>query len=322
MFIYFLRKLNLFVITLAILTIVGYSILRLDPASPWSFYSFFDGWTLYLTELSQLNFGLNKHGNPIINDLRIVFPATLELCIIASLVSLLIGIPAGTLAGMRQGILIDTVISFVSMSGYSAPLFWVALLLIMFFSLHLEVLPVSGRYDLLYEIDHVTGFAVIDAFMSDSSYRPQALQSVIEHLILPCLVLALAPTTQVIRLMRASVADVMTKNYIRAARIKGLSKYEIVMQHVLRNALPPIIPKFGVQLSSMLTFAIITESVFNWPGIGRWLLDALSEKDYASIQAGVIAVATFVLAANILTDLLGALVNPLIRKEWNASYNR
>ena len=318
MFIYSIRRFNLFVITLLILTMVGYSIVRLDPTSPWSLYELFSGWPHYLKALSQLDFGLNKHGNPVINDLRTVFPATLELCIIASLMSLLIGIPAGTLAGMRQGKPIDTIITFISMSGYSAPLFWVALLLIMFFSLNLEVLPVAGRYDLLYEIKHVTGFTLIDAFLSNEPYRSQALQSVIEHLILPCLVLALAPTTQVIRLMRASVAEVMTQNYIRAARIKGLSKYEIIMQHVLRNALPPIIPKFGVQLSSMLTFAIITESIFNWPGIGRWLLDALADKDYAAIQAGVIVVATFVLAANILSDLLGAMVNPLIRKEWNA----
>ncbi len=318
MFNYSLRKLFLFMITLLILTLVGYSILRLDPASPWGQYPFTNGWVDYLSRLSHLDFGLNKNGTPIIDDLYFVFPATLELCIIASVFALLIGVPTGTLAGMRQGRLIDRVISFVSMSGYSAPLFWLALLLIMFFSLHLRVLPVSGRYELLYEIEHVTGFALIDAFLSQSPLRAQALQNVIEHLILPSLILALAPTTQVVRLMRASVAEVMTQNYIRVARIKGLSKYEIVMQHVLRNALPPIIPKFGVQLSSMLTFAIITESIFNWPGIGRWLLDALSDKDYVSIQAGVMVVATFVLAANIFTDLLGAVVNPLIRKELNA----
>ncbi|PWI34889.1 peptide ABC transporter permease [Vibrio albus] len=318
MFIYSLRRLNLFIITLLILTIVGYSILRLDPNSPWAMYEFSDGWLEYLSQISQFNFGLNNNGTPVVDDLRVVFPATLELCFIASVIALVVGIPAGTVAGMRQGKFIDNIISFISMSGYSAPLFWLALLMIMFFSLHLEMLPVSGRYELLYEIDHVTGFALLDAFLSDGPYRSQALQSVMEHLILPSLVLAIAPTTQVVSLMRSSVAEVMTQNYIRVARIKGLSKYEIIMQHVLRNALPPIIPKFGVQLSSMLTFAIITESIFNWPGIGRWLLDALSDKDYASIQAGVIVVATFVLAANILTDLLGAFVNPLIRKELNA----
>jgi cationic peptide transport system permease protein len=205
------------------------------------------------------------------------------------------------------------------MSGYSAPLYWVALLMIMFFSLHLQILPVSGRFDLLYEIKHVTGFAIIDAFLSEHHYRLDALQSVLEHLVLPCLVLALTPTTQIIRLTRASVAEVMAQNYIRAARIKGLSKYEIIMQHVFRNALPPIIPQFGVQLSTMFAFAIITESIFDWPGIGRWFLYALANQDYASIQAGVIVVATFVLLANILSDLIGTLANPLVRKDWYAN---
>lgn len=120
--------------------------------------------------------------------------------------------------------------------------------------------------------------------------------------------------------MRASVAEVISKNYIRVAKIKGLSKLEIMFQHVLRNAIPPIIPMIGVQLSSMLTFAIITESIFNWPGIGRYLLDALATRDYVAIQAGVMVVATFVLATQILSELVGTIINPLARKEWYAKY--
>lgn len=316
MFRYTIRRFNLFAITLIILTFVGFSILRLDNDSPWAHMSYLQGWSHYVQELWNLNFGLNKQGYPIIDDIVVVFPATLELVFISFMLALFIGIPVGTIAGMRQGKFIDTVISFTSMSGYSAPLFWVALLLIMFFSLDMELLPVSGRYDLLYEIEHVTGFAIIDAFLSDSPYKAEALQSVLEHLVLPSLVLALAPTTQIVQLMRASVAEVMTQNYIRAARIKGLSTREIITEHVFRNALPPIFPTLGVQLSSMITFAIITESIFNWPGIGRWLLNALANQDYASIQAGVMVVASFVLSANILSDLLGTLSNPLVRKEW------
>lgn len=319
MLFYTVRRLNLFIITMLILTIVGFSILRLEPDSPWALQDFWSGWFTYLGELMQLNFGVNKHHIPVIDELAVVFPATLELCFIAFILALLIGIPLGTVAGMKQGKWTDTIISFTSMAGYSAPIFWVALLMIMVFSLHFELFPVAGRYDMLYQIDHVTGFAIIDAFLSKSPYRAHALQSVIEHLILPCLVLALAPTTQVIASMRTSVAEVMSQNYIRAARIKGLSTKEIVTQHVLRNAIPPIIPKIGVQLSSMLTLAIITESIFNWPGIGRWLLDALSDQDYVSIQAGVIVVATLVLTANILSDLIGAMINPLVRKEWYAN---
>ncbi|WED20725.1 ABC transporter permease subunit [Vibrio sp. JC009] len=313
---YTIRRLYLFVITLTILTMVGYSILRLNLNLPE--IGFMAGWAAYIEQILQLDFGINNNGIPVIEELVVVFPATLELCIIAFTFSLLIGIPLGTIAGMRQGKLADNIISFISMAGYSAPLFWMALLMIMFFSLHLELLPVSGRYNLLYEIDHVTGFAIIDAMLSDKPHKAEALESVLEHIILPCLVLALGPTTQITRLMRASVSDIMGQNYIRIARIKGLSKYEIVLEHVLRNALPPIIPKFGVQLSSMFTFAIITESIFNWPGIGRWLLDALSNQDYTSIQAGVMVVATFVLTANILSDLIGTMANPLVRKEWYA----
>ncbi|QKU85707.1 ABC transporter permease subunit [Vibrio cholerae] len=316
MFVYTVRKFNLFIITLLILTMVGYSLARFDPHSPWTLIGFWQGWSSYLVQLMEFNFGLNKNGVPIIHELLVVFPATIELCTIAFILSLLVGIPIGTLAGMRQGKWLDTIISFISMSGYSAPIFWLALMMIMAFSLHFPVFPVAGRYDLLYQIDHVTGFALIDAFLSQSLYRSQALQSVIEHLTLPCLVLALAPTTQVIGQMRASVAEVMNQNYIRAAKIKGLSNYQIVTQHVLRNAIPPMIPKFGVQLSSMLTLAIITESIFNWPGIGRWLLDALANRDFMSIQAGVIVVGTLVLTANILSDLIGAAANPLVRKEW------
>ncbi|RBM90627.1 ABC transporter permease [Vibrio paracholerae] len=316
MFVYTVRKFNLFIITLLILTMVGYSLARFDPHSPWTLIGFWQGWSSYLVQLMEFNFGLNKNGVPIIHELLVVFPATIELCTIAFILSLLVGIPIGTLAGMRQGKWLDTIISFISMSGYSAPIFWLALMMIMAFSLHFPVFPVSGRYDLLYQIDHITGFALIDAFLSQSPYRSQALQSVIEHLTLPCLVLALAPTTQVIGQMRASVAEVINQNYIRAAKIKGLSNYKIVTQHVLRNAIPPMIPKFGVQLSSMLTLAIITESIFNWPGIGRWLLDALANRDFMSIQAGVIVVGTLVLTANILSDLIGAAANPLVRKEW------
>lgn len=164
MFLYTVRRLNLFIITLLILTLVGFHLLRLDPTSPWAMQGFWSGWSTYLSELMQLNLGVNHNGVAIVDELAVVFPATLELCLIAFTLSLLIGIPLGTLAGMKQGKWIDTVISFTSMSGYSAPLFWVALLMIMVFSLHYEMFPVAGRYDLLYQVEHVTGFALIDAF--------------------------------------------------------------------------------------------------------------------------------------------------------------
>ncbi len=141
---YSIRRFNLFIITLLILTIVGFSLLRLDPASPWLKVGFWHGWMLYLNDLVHLNFGISKAGIPIVNELAVVFPATLELCTIAFLMSVIVGIPIGTLAGMKQGKWIDTIISFISMSGYSAPIYWVALLLIMAFLFTFKCFPFLG----------------------------------------------------------------------------------------------------------------------------------------------------------------------------------
>lgn len=316
MLIYTLRRINLFVITLLIISVVSYSILRLDPTSTWSILDFWEGWRTYLSEVTNLNFGLNASGRPISDEIFVVFAATLELCLLAFLLALIIGIPLGTLSGVRRGKPLDKFISFVATAAYAAPLYWIALLLMLLLSLQWELLPVSGRYNPLFDIETVTGFAIVDTLISPSPHKGDALQSVLLHLVLPCCVLAIPPATQLVRLMRSSVAQVMSENFIRVAKIRGLSSYQIIVKHVLRNAFPPIIPMLGVQLASMLTFAIITESIFSWPGIGRWLLDALAMRDYVSIQAGVLVVASFVLFTQILSDLIGTLINPLARKEW------
>jgi cationic peptide transport system permease protein len=294
MWIYTIRRFNLFIITLLILTLIGFNILRLEPNSVWGDTSFFSGWITYLGQLIDGNLGVNQYGVNMSDEILRVFPATIELCFFAFFIALIIGTPIGTIAGMRQGKPLDTIISSVALIGYSMPLFWIALLVLMFFSLQLGITPVSGRYSLLYEFDTKTGFAFIDVLYSQSPYRTEMLENIIEHLILPTLVLSIAPMTEVIRLMRSSVATVITQNYIKVAHTKGLSKFEIMAKHIIRNALPPIIPKLGIQLSGLFTAAIITESIFNWPGVGRWLLDAIINQDFVAIQAGVITVASFI----------------------------
>ncbi|MGK0250352.1 MAG: cationic peptide transport system permease protein, partial [Oleispira sp.] len=151
MLIYTIRRLNLFIITLAILTMIGFSILRLDEASQWSSQPFLGGWIAYLEELALGNLGLNQSGESILNEVMMVFPATLELCFFAFILSLFVGIPLGTIAGVNRGRFIDTLISSITIVGYSIPLFWLAMLLILMFSLNLGWLPVAGRYSLLYE---------------------------------------------------------------------------------------------------------------------------------------------------------------------------
>ncbi|MBV7297677.1 ABC transporter permease [Enterovibrio paralichthyis] len=318
MLIYAIRRLNLFIITFLILTLIGYNIVKLDPFSVYNQHDFWFGWLQYLRELMQGNLGFSSNGQPVTQALMRVLPATMELCFFAFLLALIVGIPFGTLAGIRRGSTPDIIISSITLLTFSMPIFWMAILMIMLFSLYLGWLPVSGRYNLLFEIPPTTGFAFVDVLLSNHPQRSQAIEDIIRHLIMPTLVLAVAPTTEIIKLLRDSVGDVMSQNYIKAAATKGLSKSEIVMRHVLKNALPPIIPKFGIQISTMMTFAIITESIFNWPGIGTWLLDALNLQDYVAVQAGVLAVGSIVLLANIFSDLAGAAISPLARKEWYA----
>lgn len=164
----------------------------------------------------------------------------------------------------------------------------------------------------------MTGFSLIDAWLSHSPWRYEMLISALRHLILPVITLALAPTTEVVRLLRISTREVMEQNYIKAAATRGLSLPVIIRRHVAHNALPPVIPRLGLQFSTMLTLAIITEVVFSWPGLGRWLVDAIRQQDYAAISAGVMVVGGLVISVNVLADILGAMTNPLKHKEWYA----
>jgi cationic peptide transport system permease protein len=258
------------------------------------------------------------NGEPVMVTLAHVAPATLELCLAALVISFVVGVPLGTLAGLRSQGPTDKLISSLAVVVFSIPTFWLAIFFIMLFSLDLQWFPVSGRYNLLYEIPHITGFALVDLWLSDLPLQGKVATDIMRHLALPTLTLAVVPTTEIIKMVRNSMAHVMSQNYIKAAATKGLSKTEIVLRHGMKNAIPPIIPNFGLLVSTMVTFVIIVESVFNWPGIGRWLLDALIAKDYASVQAGVLVIGGFVLLINIISDVVGAFMNPLVRKEWYA----
>jgi len=257
-------------------------------------------------------------GGPIGEKMKGVFPATMELCILAFGFALVVGIPVGMLAGITRNKWQDKLISAIALLGFSVPVFWLALLLTLFFSLTLGWLPVSGRFDLLYTVKTVTGFAIIDAWLSDSVWRHEMIISAVRHMVLPVLALAVAPTTEVIRLMRISTIEVFDQNYVKAAATRGLSRLTILRRHVLHNALPPVIPRLGLQFSTMLTLAMITEMVFSWPGLGRWLINAIRQQDYAAISAGVMVIGALVIIVNVISDILGAMANPLKHKEWYA----
>ncbi|SFM95970.1 cationic peptide transport system permease protein [Izhakiella capsodis] len=319
MIIYTLRRLLLWVITLFFLSLVGFSLSYFPPHAPLQGDSLFDAWHFWFKGLMHFDFGVSSiNGIAISHQLREVFPATLELCILAFTMALLVGIPLGICAGVLRNKWQDKLISTVALLGFSLPVFWLALLLTLFFSLTLGWLPVSGRFDLLYPVVNITGFGLIDAFLNPPQWRHEIIISVLRHLVLPVITLSVAPTTEVTRLMRISTREVMEQNYIKAAAIRGLSRFTVIRRHVLHNALPPIIPRLGLQFSTMLTLAMITEVVFSWPGMGRWLIDAIRQQDYAAISAGVMVIGGLVISVNVLADIFGAIMNPLKHKEWYA----
>ena len=319
MIIFTLRRLLLLLVTLFLLTFVGFSLSYFTPDAPLEGAALSDAWWFWLKGMLQFDFGVSStNGQEIGLQLREVFPATMELCILAFLFALLVGIPLGICAGVMRNKWQDKTISALALIGFSAPIFWLALLLTLFFSLTMGWLPVSGRFDLLYTVKSVTGFAIIDAWLSDSVWRHEMIVSALRHMVLPVLTLAVAPTTEVIRLMRLSTMEVFDQNYVKAAATRGLSRLTILRRHVLHNALPPVIPRLGLQFSTMLTLAMITEMVFSWPGLGRWLINAIRQQDYAAISAGVMVIGSLVIIVNVISDILGAMANPLKHKEWYA----
>ncbi|ECF6093691.1 peptide ABC transporter permease SapB [Salmonella enterica subsp. salamae] len=319
MIIFTLRRLLLLLVTLFFLTFIGFSLSYFTPHAPLQGASLWNAWVFWFNGLLHWDFGVSSiNGQLISEQLKEVFSATMELCILAFGFALMVGIPVGMLAGVTRSKWPDRFISSLALLGFSIPVFWLALLLTLFFSLTLGWLPVSGRFDLLYEVKPVTGFAIIDAWISDSPWRDEMVMSAIWHMVLPVLTLSVAPTTEVIRLMRISTIEVYDQNYVKAAATRGLSRFTILHRHVLHNALPPVIPRLGLQFSTMLTLAMITEMVFSWPGLGRWLIHAIRQQDYAAISAGVMVIGSLVIVVNVISDILGAMANPLKHKEWYA----
>ena len=269
----------------------------------------------YLQRIFSGNWGLSfASQQPVLLEIKLLLPATLELAAYALLISFLLGIPLGIIAAIKPDGLVSKCISALALTGYSLPVFWWALLLIMIFSLWLGWLPTAGRIGVLYEIPYNTGFMLIDILLAQSQYQQEALLNALRHLLLPTLVLATFPTTVMIRFTRDSMLEVWEQSYIKTARAKGLSRTQVLYRHGLRNALLPVTRQIGLQFSTLITLAMITEVIFSWPGIGRWLIDSIYQRNYPAIQSGLLVISTIVISVNMLTEVLHTLFNPLARK--------
>lgn len=239
------------------------------------------------------------------------FPATLELSICAMIIAAGVGIPAGVIAAIRRGSTFDHGIMGSALVGYSMPIFWWGPLLIILFSGVLHWTPVSGRISLLYYFPQHTGFMLIDSLISG---QPGAFVSAVRHLILPAIVLATIPLAVIARQTRSAMLEVLGEDYVRTARAKGLPPRRVIGIHALRNAMIPVVTTIGLQVGVLMAGAILTETIFSWPGVGKWIVDSVFRRDYTVIQGGLLIIALIIMLVNLVVDILYGLINPRIRR--------
>jgi dipeptide transport system permease protein len=265
----------------------------------------------YIGGVLQGDFGSSfSTKKPVLGEFMARFPATLELAICAIILATVLGIAAGILAAVRRGSWIDQLTMGTALVGYSMPIFWWALLLIILFSTSLHWTPVSGRIALTEFFPSVTGFMLIDSLLAG---KPSAFWSAVHHLVLPTIVLATIPLAVIARQTRSAMLEVLGELYVTTARSKGLTPRRIVWLHALRNALIPVVTTIGLQVSVLMGGAILTETIFSWPGIGKWMIDSIARRDYQVVQGGLLLIAGLVMIVNLTVDLLYGLINPRVR---------
>jgi len=274
-------------------------------------------WKQYITYINGVlhgDLGISlKSRIPVWDEFVPRFQATLELGICAMLFAIAVGIPVGVLAAVKRGSVFDHTAVGISLTGYSMPIFWWGIMLIMLVSVQLNLTPVSGRVsDTIFLDDShpLTGFMLIDTLLwgEEGDFKDAVM-----HMILPAIVLGTIPLAVIVRMTRSSMLEVLGEDYIRTARAKGLTRMQVIVVHALRNAMLPVVTVIGLQVGTLLAGAILTETIFSWPGLGRWLIEALQRRDYPVVQGGVLLVAILIILVNLLVDLLYGVVNPRIR---------
>jgi peptide/nickel transport system permease protein len=247
---------------------------------------------------------------PVTEELKQRFPATIELALAAMLFSIVFGIPLGFFAAKKHGSPFDHASLVLSLLGISIPIFFLAIILKYIFAVKLGWLPTVGRISVLIDLEHPTNFYVLDAIIAGDM---EALWDVLKHLVLPAVALGSIPLAVIARITRAAVLDVQNEDYVRTARAKGVSPRRVDSRHVLRNAMLPIATIIGLQTGLLLSGAVLTETVFAWPGIGTWLVNAIRVRDFPVLQGGILFVSIVFVLVNLVVDVMYAVINPRIR---------
>ena len=266
----------------------------------------------YVWQLLHGDFGTSlSTSEKVLTEFFTLFPATLELAFAGMLFAVIIGVPSGVVAAVKRGSIFDQALMGFAVTGFSMPIFWWGLLLIMLVSEGLGWTPVSGRIDMIqYYFEPVTGFMLIDSLLSD---QKGAFLSALHHLVLPTIVLGTVPLAVIARMTRSSMLEVLSEDYVRTARAKGLSEFRVISVHALRNALIPVVTVIGLQVGGLLAGAVLTETIFSWPGVGKWLIEAIGRRDYPALQGGILLISTLVIIVNVIVDVLYGAINPRIR---------
>jgi len=273
--------------------------------------SYFYQYFIYIRNLLSGDMGMSiRSGAPIFEEVLVRFLATVELSIAAILISSIIGIMAGVISAVRKYSLFDYVSMVMALVGISMPIFWLGLMLMYFFSVKLGILPMMGRFTMGLDYSSITGLVILDSlFRGDLNLFFNSLK----HLILPAFTLATIPMAIIARMTRSSMLEVISKDYIRTARAKGLSQKTVVFKHALKNAFLPIVTVIGLNFGLLLGGAVLTETIFSWPGLGRYVVDSLLARDYPAVQGCLLLFAVIMVITNLVVDMIYFYIDPRLR---------
>jgi peptide/nickel transport system permease protein len=266
---------------------------------------------IYLGKIVRGDLGISiVRGDPVLTDLLRRFPATVELATAAIFLALLFGIPIGIVSSVWRNSLMDSLSRIWALAGVSMPIFWLGLMLAWFFGVQLRWLPTGFRLDTGTAFEPWSNFVILDAALQGNW---AVLRDALRHLILPAVALATIPLAVIARMTRASMLEVLSQEYIRTAEAKGLTQTAVILRHALRNALLPILTVVGLQVGHLLAGAILTETIFSWPGIGLWVYESIESRDYAIVQGASLFIAVIFVVVNLITDVLYAAADPRIK---------
>ncbi len=331
MLFYIVKRILYLIPALIVLTILVFSILHLTPGDPALAIlgehaskesidkvrkdlgldkPLYVQYLIFLKRILRGDFGKSiKSDRSVLKEFSERFSATFELAIMSMVFAIIFGIAAGVISATYRYSIFDYATMSLSVAGLSIPVFWFGLILIYFFAVKLGILPVSGRLSYEYYIENITGFYLIDALLI-KDYG--AFIDALKHIIMPAFVLSSIPASIIARITRSSMIDVLKEEYIKTAYAKGCSKARVVLVHALKNAMIPVITVIGLMLGSLLAGAILTETTFSWPGIGKWIVNAVYQRDFPIIQGATIIIAVIFMFLNLTVDIIYTFLNPRI----------